>query len=135
VRIIRRPAPRVPVSEGEKRSRLDALRRQVAQAGEGAALDRPPRVPEVKPAFETFYVASDGTLWVEPSRAEGDAQRFEVFDPEGRYLGTVRPPHELEGSPLPLFRSDAIHAVIRDSLDVPYVVRVRIRGRGAKAPT
>lgn len=129
VRIIRRDAPAVPVSASERESRLAAIRERVASAGPGATLDRQPRVPDSKPALETFYVDSEGFLWVEPSRPVGQPQRFDVFDAEGRFLGMVEPATEIAKYPLPVFRGDAMYGVVRDTLDVPYVVRLRIQGR------
>jgi hypothetical protein len=49
-----------------------------------------------------------------------------VFDTQGRYLGRLRAPVDVGGSPPPVFRGDRIYAVTRDELDVPYIVRLRI---------
>lgn len=129
VRIVRRDVPPVPVSAAEREGRTAAIDQEIASVGRGASLDRPLRIPDSKPALETFHVATDGFLWVLPSRPAGERQRFEVFDPEGRFLGAVQPPGEIVRSPRPVFRSDAVYGVVVDSLDVPYVVRLRIHGR------
>lgn len=51
------------------------------------------RIPDVKPAFETFVVDDQGYLWVIRTSTTQDMSRrdvvFDVFDPEGRYLGAV----------------------------------------------
>jgi hypothetical protein len=51
---------------------------------------------------------------------------FDVFDPDGRFLGHVRTPDEFRASPDPIFRGDFVWAVTRDESDVITVVRFRI---------
>jgi hypothetical protein len=49
--------------------------------------------PDRAPAFSGILLDADGNLWVERYRfATDDPQRWAVFDPDGRYLGTVRTP-------------------------------------------
>lgn len=85
------------------------------------------QLQDVKPIFDGFVVDDTGYLWVRlGSRA--DAVRFDVFDPEGRYLGVVEGVTGMVRL-APVIRGDRFYAVLRDSLDVPYVVRYRIRGR------
>jgi hypothetical protein len=126
VRIIRRAAPAVAVTAADRDDALERISERVAEVGPGASLDRDPRVPDVKPALVRFYVDAGGGLWVEPSRAAGERQHFDIFDADGRYLGRVSPEHEIQSDPMPVFTPDAVLAVVRDSLDVPYVVRLRI---------
>ena len=53
---------------------------------------------------------------------------FDVFDPEGRFLGPARADF-MVGSPL-VFVGEYLYAVTRDDLGVPYVVRARIAKPG-----
>ena len=53
-------------------------------------------------------------------------QPFDVFNPTGQYLGTVVAPFRLQASPSPFVRDGALYGVIRDELDVQFVVRARI---------
>jgi hypothetical protein len=128
LRLVRRSVARIAVSGAERDSGLALIRERTASAGANATIDRQPRIPDSKPAVETFHVSGDGYLWVEPSRADGEPQRFDVFDSAGRYMGSVSPPDGIASDPLPVFTGDAIYGVVRDTLDVPYVVRLRIRG-------
>ena len=48
---------------------------------------------------------------------------WDVFDGEGRYLGVVSMPPRFQARS---FVGDGIYGVIRDGLDVPYVVRLRV---------
>ena len=51
---------------------------------------------------------------------------LDVFDHEGRFLGTVELPFKLADFPDPIVRGDYMIAVVEDELEVPYVVRARI---------
>ena len=51
---------------------------------------------------------------------------FDVFSPDGKYLGRVQTPRSFRTRPEPLVRGDHVWAVTRDDLDVARVVRFRI---------
>jgi hypothetical protein len=108
-----------------------------------------PAIPDMKPPFRTVLVGSDGRLWVMLSqsgyeyRTEAEALEeekrtgrpqlryrehgaFDVFEPDGRYLGMIRVPDDFRTSPPPVLRGDYVWAVTRDDLDVQRVVRYRI---------
>ena len=54
-----------------------------------------------------------------------------MFDPVGRYLGSVQAPVSIARGPAPIVRDDVMYAVTRSDLDVPFVVRLAIdRGGG-----
>lgn len=108
-----------------------------------------PSIPDTKPPFRHIFTGEDGRIWVvlsqpgEPTMTEAEAREeearsgrpvvrfleptaFDVFEPDGRYLGLVRAPRDLRMSPLPVARGDTVWAVTRDELDVPTIVRFRI---------
>ncbi len=107
-----------------------------------------PAIPDFKPPFQRVFAGVDGRIWVhlhrpgEPVPAdEIDEPRgpdarpptrwrepvaFDVFEPDGTYLGLVRAPTGFSTSPTPVFDGDRVWAVVRDEMDVPYVVRFRI---------
>jgi len=108
-----------------------------------------PPIPDTKPPFRDVIVGQDGRIWVQlsqpgyPYRSEAEAQEeerisnrpqlryrehavFDVFEPDGTYLGAVRAPDEFRTSPEPVLRGDYVWVVTRDDLDVPRVVRYRI---------
>jgi hypothetical protein len=60
--------------------------------------------------------------WIEPVA-------FDVFEPDGRYLGMVRAPEGFATSPRPFIRGDTVWAVVRGELEVPYVTRFHIQHR------
>lgn len=115
VATLQRPWEPVAVSPAERDSVV---------AEDGVPADR---VPETKPAFRSFFVASDGRVWVEPHLPDDGGTAWDVFSDAGAYLGRVRTALELETEvPSPVVRGDRLYAVLRDELDVPYVVRLRI---------
>ena len=58
-----------------------------------------------------------------PPRRWRDSLAFDVFAPDGRYLGTVPKPRDAEFFTM---RGDTIWGRLRDSLDVAYVARWRV---------
>ena len=121
-RIVRRTVQPVPV----RGAYLDSLRRvQVAESGPeaGKALDRV-QIPEHLPAFERLLVDDAGNLWVQQTAWPGRAPvAWDVFDPRGTLLGTVRMP--------PAFRAthvggDFVLGVWTDEDGVEYVRMYRL---------
>jgi hypothetical protein len=51
---------------------------------------------------------------------------FDIFDPEGRFLGAIELPFDLMPFPPPLFLGDHIVGVTQDEDGVPFIVRLRI---------
>lgn len=108
-------------------------------------------VPDTKPAFTDLMPAEDGRIWVRVSTRgervdevasalpprEGSTPRpeshflepvaFDVFEPDGRYLGHVVAPEGFQTGPTPVIRGDTVWAVTIDpELGIPQVVRYRI---------
>lgn len=89
------------------------------------------------PILGAILVAEDGAIWVERpdrvddplllewSRAGSPSQRWDVFDPEGRYRGTVELPAR---STLHVVGTDWMIVTERDDLDVQYIVRYAVDG-------
>ncbi len=76
-------------------------------------------VPSTMPAFQTFEVDVLGYLWVaEYERPGADAQRWSVFDAEGRLLGTVETP---PGLAVHQIGADFLLASWQDDLGVEHV--------------
>lgn len=97
----------------------------------------PSRLPAHKPPTRGFFFDDERHVWVERTPGDDEELRrvFDLFDPDGRFLGTVRLPFALWMS-VPVVRESRLYAVTRDDLDVPYVVRARIeRPRGPDSPS
>jgi hypothetical protein len=137
---------RVDAEEAEERERAITvrLRRQYP----GWRWNGPP-VPETKPPFRGLFTSWEGDIWVllsqegrpvipeeqalEEERSSGwvtlryeEPPAFDVFDPDGRYLGHVKVPESFQVRPEPIVRGDYVWAVTRDEFDVASVVRFRI---------
>lgn len=85
------------------------------------------KIPNTKPLAHEFFFDDEGHTWVGIRSASGELGReFDIFDPEGRYLGVVEVPFRLEIDPAPVFRNGVLYGVTRDELEVPYVVVARV---------
>lgn len=86
-------------------------------------------IPDEKPRVRWIEPAPDGHLWVRVSTGAGGPEHaYDVFARDGRYLGVVASPVELEQGLA--FGDDMVVGVTKDELDVPYVVRLRIERTG-----
>jgi len=139
------PVPVLPAEKAEQEHRIiENFKRSF-----GSWRWNGPAIPGTKPPYGTILVGDDGRIWVQVSqpgyewRTEAEAQEeevrtgdpqtrfrerimYDVFEPDGRYLGAVRTPDEFRTSPYPVFRGDSVWNVTRDGMDVQRVVRYRI---------
>jgi hypothetical protein len=124
IRIVERDTAPMPITSAERK---EALAEEHLAAFRAAGVLDPAKVPENHPFWSGFTVSSDGFLWVIPRMPDGGAAAFDVFDPEGVYLGRI-PVDEpgLQPGPAPVVRGDRLYAVVRDDLGVPYVVTMRV---------
>lgn len=75
--------------------------------------------PSTMPSYEDFRVDGEAYLWVSDFRKPGDVQpRWNIFDPEGVYLGVVETPPRFRISEI---GSDYLIGSWRDDLDVDHV--------------
>lgn len=136
----------VPITEAERRewhAWWDWLGERAAGHGNGGRIE----VPDgAKPAIRDLYVDADGRIWVSryvearfvetddrSGAGEGDMPEFQwrepsvwdVLDPRGRFLGTIRAPEGV----LVAARGRAIWMIETGRLDENYLVRYRIEGR------
>ena len=86
------------------------------------------KVPETKPAVVSFFCDDEGNLWVEQraENSEDEGYLFDIFDPEGRYLGTLRLPFSLQGSRATIVRNGILYGKTTDELGAPVLVRARV---------
>lgn len=98
--------------------------------GQGGQVDQS-RFPRSKPSTASFFIDDEGNLWVEQQVAAANADNagriFDLFDPEGRYLGTLSLPFSLAWSrPEPVVRDGVLYGVTTDEVGAAYVVRARV---------
>lgn len=126
LRTITREFTPLPVTSGDREQARENLTWFTDQGGQVDWSKLPSTKPPVTGAF---LLDDEGNLWVDrvPKESSYTGRLHDVFDAEGRYLGTVLLPFPLEqGSPRPIIRDGLLYGVTRDELDVPYVVRARI---------
>lgn len=85
----------------------------------------PSEVPRVFPPFERIAESDDGTIWLR-RRVQGGRAAYDVFGRNGEFLGTVPLPPNFSTFIAHSITADHIYGVVRDALDVQYVVRLRI---------
>ncbi len=125
VRIITKDYDPVPVTSSEMKAVKKNLEWFTRQGGK---LDLS-LIPDVKPGFDYFFLDNLGYIWVHPITAQPDDEVFDIFDPEGEYLGRITLPFHLSFYPRPVFRDNMLYGVMRDELEVPYVIKARIDRR------
>jgi hypothetical protein len=91
---------------------------------------RPPE-PNHHRTISNLIADVTGHLWVVRWRPPDSTRTYlDVFDPDGRYLGELAVPYPLEQKPAPMVRGGRLYAVVKDELDVQYIVVMRILGGG-----
>ncbi len=85
----------------------------------------PSSVPRTYPPFSSARLAEDGSAWVQRQMGEVETS-WEIFTADDRYLGVLEVPESLQGISLRHIGSDLAWGILRDDLDVQYVVRVRV---------
>lgn len=131
---IEHPRPAIPVDPAESAAARDEATENMRQNDPNWTWNGP-EVPGTKPYFRNIEVGSDGRIWVQVHTpgfldAEGEWQEhvlFDVFDPEGRYLGEVRGPDGFRTWPTPVFNGDSAWAAVQDELGVLRVKKLVAR--------
>jgi hypothetical protein len=126
VRIIGKAFRPVAVSDAERTAALQPVQQFISHGGKLEG----PDIPQFKPAYDWLVVDDHSYLWVRPHlAAAADVPVLEVFDDEGRYLGSMQVHSQLDPEILPIVIGSHIYAIVRDELDVQYLTRARIVGR------
>jgi sugar lactone lactonase YvrE len=95
----------------------------------GFKVDRS-RIPSEKPLLTDLLVDDSGYLWVEPMVANDHGKIWDIFNPDGRYLGRIHTPYVLQASSLfrSLIRGDRIYTPVSEDGGYTLVVGRIIRG-------
>jgi hypothetical protein len=138
---ITRDIDAVPVTPEERNAEEERVTARFRRVVPGWRWDGPP-IPETKPPIRWIHAGMDTTIWVSvasPGRALPEADRlrnarswvvepiiFDVFRPDGRFLGRFDAPADMQLSPHPVFGRDHVWAVVTDQNGVDFVARFRI---------
>lgn len=116
----------------------DAMRDSVIAALEArfSAWPTPPRlgysrIPHAEPPTYGLSLDNLGRLWVRLSSPESDTTAYDVFDRSGRHVETVVIHARVDEDVPPTLAGDTLWAVVRDEVDVQYIVRARLQKRDA----
>jgi hypothetical protein len=91
------------------------------RAGAGASAS----LSERKPVIARLFADAEGRLWVRRApMTDEELPLFDAFAPDGELLGHVRLPAGTTRGTLAVIRGGHIYTVVRDELDVSYVIRV-----------
>lgn len=147
-RVIRKPFERAPVTAADRDAFMELFREGWKQMG---ATPEQIKMAEQMISFGDYYPAlarikagPGSTIWVQQIKTAAMAKelgegfspqdaggpRWDVFDADGRYLGVVEFPANFT---LMTFDGDVVYGVLRDELDVQYVVRMRVQRESAAA--
>jgi hypothetical protein len=149
-RIVTKPVEPPPVTERDKEMMWEVIEQQVRDAVPPEAfmefMQRARQsigFAEYFPAFVSMSIGPNGSIWVQHLRPPAEvteeeletydmtqdigSRDWDVFDPDGRYMGVVTMPDRFTPR---AFVDDRVYGVWRDELDVQYVARMRIVGVG-----
>lgn len=114
----------------ESWERTDARFREHARVVR-EVLDRYDGYPRTWPAYVDLRFDDGGRLWAQrPTRPDDWEAFWELFGRDGRHLGAVAVPADLE---IHTLRQDGIYGVMRDEFGVQYVKRYRLCERPGRA--
>lgn len=131
---LERETPAVPVDPEEAADRKAEATENMVQSFPGWTWNGP-GVPAEKPAFRGLFTGAEGRIWVlrsQPGRKDAEGEwtepvLFDVFEPDGRYLGEARGPEGMRTWPEPLFRGDTAWAAVESADGVMQVKRLVAR--------
>lgn len=140
-RVVTKSFERKPLRDSDRRALRERIRASYGRGPLSAEREHMIRTMEFGthfPAFANLFGGPHGTLWVQRALQVSSfkpdemasfglhaiaAPEYDIFDREGRYLGTMTPPRGFDPK---LARREHLYGVQRDDLDVQYVVRLRV---------
>jgi hypothetical protein len=112
-----------PIPRDTLRKEIEGLEAAARQYGESSF--RAGDLPSTLPVIEAIAIDDAGRLWIRPTDTPAHAPQFDLFDTEGRELGTVTSRVPFIG--IPIVVGDLAYGIVRDADDVPFIVRARLR--------
>ncbi len=119
---VEKSTPLVPLTSDEKKLHEDSGAGRSFRGSEMVVIDAPP-APDYKPAYRMFRFSDAGDIWVLRYGPAGEPPGYDVFRPDGTFLGEVRAPGQTS---LEVFGEDVVWGIRRGKFQEPYVVRYRL---------
>ncbi|MCY3630436.1 MAG: 6-bladed beta-propeller [Bacteroidota bacterium] len=88
------------------------------------------KISKTRPVVSFLFCDDEANLWVRRVTIKSDEDKesegplFDLFDPEGRYLGVLEFPFNLRS--YPIVRNEIIYGITRDEFGTDIIVRARI---------
>ena len=88
------------------------------------------KIPKTRPVVSSLFCDDEANLWVRrvtidsDDDGESEGPLYDLFDPEGRYLGMLKFPFDL--SSYPIVRGEILYGIAEDELGAAIIVRARI---------
>ena len=121
--VVRLRLPPIPLAPAERKQALDRVDSITKNYGPLVGGD-PGTIPRTIPMIANLFADDEGRAWVRRSDTPVATPSFDVFDPTGQLVATVRSPGKIGTQ---VFISGALMlTVIRNDDDVPMVVKYRI---------
>ena len=92
------------------------------------------KLPGHYPAYESLHVSAGGDVWVRRMLA-GGRFGFDVFAPDGRYLGQPAVPEDLGMTSIQVIKGNRIYAIRTNPGGLDQVVRFDVAGMGEHGAT
>ena len=115
--LYRRDEPRRPVTQETEDDDRESVSGD-ASPPPGSGFGMSPPIPETLPAYRTFVVSDDASLWVENYTRRSEQPSWAVFRDDGRYLGDVETPM---GAQVTHIGDDFVLVIWEDELEVQQV--------------
>ena len=90
--------------------------------------------PRHRPGFDNVHVSADGEVWVRRTLDRGRTG-FDVFSPDGRYLGQPTVPPDLDATSILVIKGRSIYAIETNPGGLDQVIRFDIAGVGERRAT
>jgi hypothetical protein len=122
----------VPVTEQARRDTVDSMVSRMARNADPAPFRsafRPGDIPNTLPAFLALRVDETGHRWIRLGAAEGGGVLYDVFSPEGTWLGTARVPASFSPWAAQYWGDRELVLTLTDEDGLPVLAKYQVVGR------
>jgi hypothetical protein len=125
IAVVEMPASPAPVTAGQRQEAIDNLESFMERVGRVIPLDYDEIIPAHHPVMDQLVIDDSGRLWV-GRQGENGRSVYDVFSPNGEFLANATSDIPFLRYFIPVVRGTDFLTIVRDELDVQYVVRGEI---------